>query len=155
MEISTGLRGGAFKITDIKVIGKGFIVPRQDLLLVNLIYSEIGQPDFNFTVTLPFMESLRYLRENGKDHFMAKINGEAEDVLSEIAELDTSEKSELFAHQERALEMSALVEEIRSEMGLVDKEEEAGRVQDEADKVLDAAVKAREQARKEAGEGGG
>ncbi|GAJ24693.1 unnamed protein product, partial [marine sediment metagenome] len=65
-------------ITDIKAMQAGFLLPAQDTLMVYLSYSEVGQTDFIFVVALPFMASLHYLRRFGKDHFLAKVLGEAE-----------------------------------------------------------------------------
>jgi len=119
MEITTGFRGGGIKITDIKVVQAGFLLPPQDTLMVYLSYSEVGQPDFIFVVALPFMASLHYLRRYGKEHFLAKVLGKADDVLSELAELDTPEKEKLRWAQERQKELDALVAEIKSEIGLL------------------------------------
>ena len=119
MEITTGFRGGGIKITDIKVVQAGFLVPLQDTLIISPSYSVVGQPDFIFVVTLPFMWSLHYLRGNGKEHFLAVVLGKADDVLSELAELDTSEKEKLVRVRERQGELDALVAEIKSEIGLL------------------------------------
>lgn len=119
MEISIAFRGGGLKITDIKAVQAGFPLPLQDTLIVYLSYSVKGQPDFIFAVNLSFMASLHYLRRNGKDHFLAKVLGEADDVLSELAQLDTPEIKKLKRAQERQKELDALVDEIKSEIGLL------------------------------------
>jgi len=121
MEIITGFRGGGIKITDIKAVQAGFLTPLQDTLMVYLSYIEVGQPeDFNFVVTLPFMWSLHYLRRNGEKHFLAIVLGKADDVFSELAELDAPEKEKLVRTRERQGELDALVDEIKSEIGLAE-----------------------------------
>ena len=111
-------KGRVVKITDIKAVPAGFVRPIMDTLMVYLSCSEIGQPAFSFTVSLPFAWSLRLLREHGKHHLLADINGKAQDALRELEELDEPDWEKLRQAQKRQKELDTYVDEIKAEIGL-------------------------------------
>ncbi len=114
MEIE--IMGGVVKITDIKAVQKGFLIPVRDSLIVYLSTDSfppaVGPPDYNFAVALP---AERY----SKEEFLAKVTAEAEDVLSELLEVDEEERERWMRGQERQKELDALVDEIKSESVLL------------------------------------
>lgn len=114
MEIE--VMGGVVKITDIKAVQKGFIIPVQDSLIVYLSTDSFsptaGPPDYIFAVALP-------VERYSKEEFLAKVTAEAEYVLEELIDIDTPEKEMLRRAQERQKELDALVDEIKSEIGLL------------------------------------
>lgn len=114
MEIE--VMGRAVKITDIKAVQKGFLTPVQDTLIVYLSTNSfppaVGPPDYNFAVALPVG---RY----SKEEFLAKVTVEAKYVLEELIDIDTPEKEMLRRAVEREKKLNALVNEIKSEIGLL------------------------------------
>ncbi len=114
MEIE--VMGRAVKITDIKAVQKGFLTPVQDTLIVYLSTNSfppaVGPPDYNFAVALPVG---RY----SKEEFLAKVTAEAKYVLEELIDIDTPEKEMLRRAVEREKKLNALVNEIKSEIGLL------------------------------------
>ncbi len=114
MEIE--IMGRAVKITDVKAIQKGFLRPAFDCFMVYLSTSspyEVGPPDYIFAVSVP---AGRY----GKEEFLAEVTIEAEDVIAELAEIDTSANERRRQILKRQEELDALVDEIKSEIGLPD-----------------------------------
>lgn len=57
---------------------------------------------------------------SGKEEFLAKVTIEAEDVIAELAEIDTSANERRRQILKRQEELDALVDEIKSEIGLPD-----------------------------------
>lgn len=112
VKMEIGIMGRAVKIMDVKAVQAGFIWPRQDLLMMYLSCSEVGQPAFGFVVHLP-------VKRYGKEEFLAKVKAEAEDGLSELLELDEEERERWMRGQERQEELDALVDEIKDEIGLL------------------------------------
>lgn len=116
MEIE--VMGRAVKITDIKAVQKGFLRPVQDTLIVELSTNSfppaVGPLDYNFAVALPVW---RY----SKEEFLAKVTAEAKYVLEELIDIDTPEKKIVLRRTlEREKELNALVNEIKSKIGLAE-----------------------------------
>ena len=117
MEIE--IMGHKYQITDIEAIIASFLKPKEDTIKVYLRESVVGRPGYCFAVSLPM---LKY----GGDEFLAKVAVKAEDVLSElkqavrfaIAELNEPEKEYLRRIPGRQKELDALVDEIKSKIGL-------------------------------------
>jgi len=114
MEIE--VMGGVVKITDIKAVQKGFLIPVQDTLIVYLSTNSfppaVGPPDYNFAVALP-------VERYSKEEFLAKVTAEAKYVLEELIDIDTPEKEMLRRALERQKELDTLVNEIKSVIGLL------------------------------------
>ena len=110
MEIE--VMGHKGQIYDIKAQQDGIRWPGEDTLIVFLSFDEPGEPAFGFIVTLP-------ARRWSRADFLQLVKDRADDVVAEI--LDTSEDSKEHQRQwyERQKELGHLVDEIKSEIGLL------------------------------------
>ena len=85
---------------------------KEDFLMVSLSFNEPIEGLLGFAVRLP-------VKRYGKEEFLVKVKAEAEDGLSELLELDEEERERWMRGQERQEELDALVDEIKSEIGLL------------------------------------
>lgn len=109
MEIT--IMGHKAKIFDVKA-WQTSLWNRGDFLTVGLRFNEAVVGIHGFSVRLP-------VKKYGKEEFLAKVKAEAEDGLSELLELDEEERERWMRGQERQEELDAIVDEIKSEIGLL------------------------------------
>ena len=111
MEIE--VMGHKGQIYDVKAEQGGLRWPGEDDLIVFLSFNEPGEPAFGFIVNLP---ARRWSRED----FLLLVKDRAGDKVAEIL---AHSKEDIKEHQrqwyERQKELDALVNEIKSEIGLL------------------------------------
>ena len=109
--------GHKAKIIDVKTwkaySGSSFAFNIGGNLIVSLMFDEAVEGFDGFSVSLP---ALRY----GKEEFLAKVTAEAEAGLSELLELEGEERERWLQRQEEGKALYAIVDEIKSEIGLPD-----------------------------------
>ena len=110
MEIE--IMGHRAQIIDVKGRGSSFPLNIGGDLIVSLMFDEAVEGFDGFRVSLP---TLRY----GKEEFLAKVTAAAEEGLSELLELEGEARERWLQGQEEGKALSALIGEIKSEIGLL------------------------------------
>ena len=114
MEIE--IMGHKAKIIDVKpwraYSGSSFAINIGDHFIVSLMFDEAVEGFDGFSVSLP-------ARRYGKEKFLAKLKAAAEEGLSELLEIEGEEREEWLQRQEEGKAVSALIDEIKSEIGLL------------------------------------
>ncbi|GAI99800.1 unnamed protein product, partial [marine sediment metagenome] len=80
--------------------------------IVSLMFDEAVEGFDGFSVSLP-------ARRYGKETFLAKLKAAAEEGLSELLEIEGEERERWLQRQEEGKAVSALISEIKSEIGLL------------------------------------
>lgn len=84
---------------------------KEDFLMVSLSFDEAVESLLGFAVHLP-------VKRYGREEFLAKVKAEAEDILPKLLERDREEREKRKREQEKQEALDAIVNEIKSEVGL-------------------------------------